>query len=115
MRFLDLSANKIDGGGLIELASLIGDDYNLTKISKSLHILKASKSKIRSGSLATFAKAMHNNQTLEELYLDCNPLGEGGKFNTFTNFLSRCWSIKKLSLCQSLRSTEEVLLLCESL
>jgi hypothetical protein len=105
LRFLDLSNNKIEGGGLLELASLIGADYNLTKISKALKTLKISRGKVRSGTLAAFAKAMPNNQTLEELFLDGNPLGEGGRFNLFTGFLSRCWSIKKLSLSQSLRST----------
>jgi hypothetical protein len=64
LHFLDLSGNKIEGGGLQELASLIGTDYNLTKISKALHTVKASRSKIRSGTLATFAKSMPNNQTL---------------------------------------------------
>jgi hypothetical protein len=65
LRFLDTSSNKIDGGGLLQLASLIGIDYNLTKISKSLRTLKACKNKIRSGALATFAKSIPNNQILE--------------------------------------------------
>ncbi len=64
LHFLDLSGNKIDGGGLLELASLIGSDYNLTKISKALRTVKVSRGKIRSGTLATFAKSMPNNQTL---------------------------------------------------
>lgn len=64
LRFLDLSGNKIDGGGLLELGSLIGSDYNLTKISKALRTLKASKNRIRGGALATFAKQMSNNQIL---------------------------------------------------
>lgn len=56
LHYLDLSTNKIEGGGLLELASLIGSDYNLTKISKVLHTIKVSRAKIRSGTLATFAK-----------------------------------------------------------
>lgn len=64
LRYLDISANKTEGGGLIQLGSLIGADYNLTKISKSLRILKVNKNKIRSSVLAGFAKVMTNNQTL---------------------------------------------------
>lgn len=65
LKYLDCSNNKIEGGGLIELSSLIGDDYNLTKISKSLKVLKVCKSKLKSYHLSHFAKSMANNQILE--------------------------------------------------
>lgn len=56
LKYFDCSNNKIEGGGMVEIASLIGTDYNLTKISKSLTTLKISKAKIRSNTLALFSK-----------------------------------------------------------
>jgi hypothetical protein len=64
LKYFDCSNNKIDGGGLIEVSSLIGTDYNLTKISKALKTLKINKGKIRSGHLTGFSKSMLNNQIL---------------------------------------------------
>lgn len=106
LKYFDCSGNKIEGGGLLELSYLIGTDYNLTKISKALKTLKINKGKVRSGPLAVFSKSMINNQTLEDLSLDGNPLGEGGKFNVFSSFMGRNWNVKRLSLCQSLRTTD---------
>ena len=56
LKYFDCSNNKIEGGGMIEIANLIGTDYNLTKISKALTTLKISKAKIRSNTLSIFSK-----------------------------------------------------------
>lgn len=47
--------------------------------------------------------------------MDNNPISEGSKFNSFANFLTRNWTIKKLSLSHSLTSTDDLLLLFDSL
>jgi len=61
---LDISRNKILGGGFLEMASLIGSDYNLTKISKSLKILKVCHVINKKDAFSHFCKELERNQVL---------------------------------------------------
>ena len=110
---LDISNNKIIGGGLNELAYLLGSEYGLTRISKSFKVLKSRGNRIRH-SLFNFFSNISINQTVEELHLSDNPLGEGS-VGAISSFLSRTFSLKLLDLSHGKLYTVNILELCNGL
>ena len=65
LRELDLSKNKAAGGGFFEMGTLIGSEYNLTKISKTLKTLKLCHSHNNRNAFSFFCKEIERNQHLQ--------------------------------------------------
>lgn len=98
LMILNLSKNKLTNSGMKCLTDILGMSYGKNVISMNLVHLNLRRNMINSHGFQFFCREMGVNQTLQTLFIDDNPLGQGDRLFNIKYYLTKNWGLKKISL-----------------
>lgn len=107
VEYFDLEKNQLGDIGIKIFAHVLGAQYGRSEISISLVKINFSNNNINSSGFEIFCNMIPNNKKINQLIFDNNDLIENQIFSCLRHLLLHTWSIKKLSLRNTLPSSAD--------